>query len=374
MSTPAVTPAESASAPVVETPEVSLQVRLNEATPEEYKTWQRTGDIPAVKPRSAEPPPKPETPAVSKESSAVEAGEDEPPAKIESAAVAEPAKPQKKRNGDARILQLLEERKQEREEFNRRLEDFERRLAKPAEPSAKSDSQPAAAQAEIKAESEPLIDGINPKTGKQFQTIAEWQKEHTEWMREQIRSETRGELTKSEQQRAQAEQQRVQNEGLAAKLLVGKDKYPDFEKIALNPEILIPNGSAADVFIRNSENAADVLYYLGQHPEVLSKFYRYVPGKDDKPGQITGKFEQLIHPTLQVMELARIEARLGSPVTPSPAPKVSPAPSKPLPPPPTVLSARSSPSSDAVEEALSKKSYADYEKAANERERKGRRA
>ena len=82
-------------------------------------------------------------------------------------------------------------------------------------------------------------------------------------------------------------------------------------------------------------------------------------------------YENVIHPNLQAIELAKIETRLTSstPVTPKPS-----AHPKPLPPPPTVLSARSSPAADAVEEAVSKKDFAAYERAANASERKARRA
>lgn len=360
--TPAVTVTESA--PVIEQ-EVSLQDRLNAATEDEYKTWERTGEIPAVKPKAAEPPPKREVTAPSTESSATEP-EKKP---VETAPATEPGKPQKKRTGDARILQLLEERKQideerkrEREENARRFDELEKRLAKPAEVKTE-------AAVEVKADQEPTIDGINAKTGKQFQTIAEWQKEHTAWLRNQILLETRGELTKSEQQRAQSERERSENEGFANKLTVGKDKYSDFEKVAFNPDLPIPKGSPADIFIRQAENPADLLYYLGQHPEVLHGFYRYVAGKDDAPGKLTGVFEQLISPNLQMMQLAKIEATLSQSV-----PKVTPAPRKQLPEPPTILAANSSAPGDPVEDALKRKSFADYEKSVNASERKARRA
>lgn len=381
MSTPAVTPAESASAPIVEQ-EVSLQERLNNATEDEYKVWERTGEIPAVKPKSAEPPAKTEAPAASneapKETSAVEADATTPPVTTETAAAPEAVRPQKKRDIDGRVAQLLKERKEADEKWEARFAALESKLPKPQEPGVKTASPTVAEPGKpepIKAtDPEPELGGVNPLTGKPYATIAEWQKTHTAWLRAQVTAELEGKFTQSEQQRAQAEDQRKKNEAIGAKLALGKEKYPDFEKVAFNPDLALPLGSPADEFLRNSENAADVLYYLGQHPEVLQSFYRYVPGKDDKPGKLTGHFDQLIHPTLQTIELAKIEARLTAAApTPSPTPKPS-VTTKPLPPPPTVLSAKGSAAGDAAEEALKKKDFSAWEAEENRRERKGRRA
>ena len=261
------------SAPAAEE-EVSLQERLNNATEEEYTTWVNTGDMPPIKPKiektEAPAPPKTETPAASKETetpTAAEVDATKPSPKTETAAAPVAAKPQKKRDGDARILQLLEERKQEREEWAKRLEELEKRIPTAAEPSAKSESSSAA---EIKADDpEPELGGVNKKTGKPYATVAEWQREHTAWLRAQMSAEFEGKLTKSEQQRQQAEQDRILNEGLAQRLEPGRTKYPDFEQVAFSPELFLPRGSTADLFIRSSDNAAEVLYYLGQHPEVL---------------------------------------------------------------------------------------------------------
>lgn len=368
-STPAVVPAAPAAA--TEEKEVSMQERLNAATPEEYKTWEQGGEFPPIKPKSETAPPKTETPAASTESSATELDETTPPTKVETEPATEPGKPQKKRSGDARILQLLDERKKDRETFEARLKEIESRIVKPAEPSAKSESSSAAdGKTEVKASDEPKLDEPNPKTGKPYQTIAEWQKDHTAWLEAKILAQVEGRFTKSEAQRTQAEQERVLNEGMNAKLEVGRTKYPDFKTVAENPDLYIPRGSATDTFLRTSENAAEVLYYLGQHSEVLEGFYREPSGQDRKKGA----YENTIHPQLQFLELAKIEARLmAAPVT-TVTPKPSAQVPKPLPPPPTVLSAKGSAAGDAVEEALSKKSFADYEKAANASERKARRA
>jgi hypothetical protein len=400
---PAVTPAESApattpavnaaeSAPATETTEVSLQERLNNATEEEYKTWVDTGDIPPVKPKAKieETPTKTETPAVSKEekeqkeSSADNAGATTPPAKTEIAAVPEPATRLKKRTGDARVQQLLDERKERDREWQAKLDDIEKRLPKSAEVSAQPGSRPAAEAAKTLVKARPKLADNDPKTGKPFASIDAWSDAVDEWHEQRFDAKLTERIGQSEQQRQFAEQEQRANQELAAKWEPGQKKYADFNKVAGNPDLLLPRFGAADLFLRKSDNAAEVMYYLGQHPELLESFYRYTPGPNDKkpkdgqPGLLTGKWENLVDPVIQTIELAKIEARLMS-ATPAAAaaasPKTTPsAPTKPLPPPPTVLAANGSVAGDPVEEAIKNKSYADYEKAANAAERRGRRA
>lgn len=365
---PAVT--ETESAPVIEQ-EVSLQERLNAATEEEYKTWERTGEIPAIKPK-IEAPPKTEAPAASKETSATAAGESKPPEKVETAPVTEPgSKPQKKRDADGRIAQLLKEQKEERERWESRFAELEGKLPKPQDAGVKTASPTVAAmeKPESAKRPRPKLADNDPKTGKPFLTIADWEDAINQWDEDRekwLTGEIDNRVTKVEQQRAQAEQERRAAEDIYERFAPGRAKYADFDEIVLNPELFLPRGCPADIFVRNSENAAELAYYLGQHPEILQGFYRDPTGKNGKEGV----YENVVHPSLQMIELARIEARLTAPVAPA---KTS-VTTKPLPPPPTVLSAKTSAAGDPVEEAIRKKSFADYEKAANESERRARRA
>jgi hypothetical protein len=401
---PAVIPAESASATESvttheETPEVGLQERLNNATEEEYKTWERTGDIPPVKPKAKTEekteatPPKTDAPAApketteQKESSAAAAEVTKPAAAPETAGVPEPPKPQKKRSGDARIQQLLDERKERDREWQSRFDDLEKRLPKPAEVSDKPGSRPAAEAGKAEVKAKPTLTDNDPKTGKPFASINAWSDAVDEWNDSRFEAKLAERFSQTEQQRQFVEQEHRANQELAAKWEPGRKKYADFDTVAGNPDLLLPRYGAADLFLRKSENAAEVMYYLGQHPELLASFYRYTPGpgdkqpKDGQPGLLTGKWENLIDPVVQTIELAKIEARLtaAAPGTAAAAaaaasPKTTPsAPTKPLPPPPTVLAANSSAAGDAVEEAIKKKDFAAYEAEENRRERSVRR-
>lgn len=362
----AVTVAPAAATEPVEQ-EISLQERLNSATPEEYKTWEKGGDFPPIKPKSAEPPPKTETPAASTETTPTETGESKPPA-VETAPASESGKPpQKKRSGDARILQLLEENKRDREASEKRIAELESKLAKPEGVKPASPAEPAKVEPK---KSRPRLGDNDPKTGKPFATIADWEIATDVWDVERekaLQSQIDERLTKAEQQRESAETERKEIGELRKKIDAGKSKHADFDQVAFNPDLFLPRGSIADMFIRQSENPAEVLYYLGAHPEILTRFYRDPSGQSGK----TGQYENAVHPTLQAIELARIEATLNAPATPTPKPS---APTKPLPPPPTVLSAKGSAAGDPSEEAVKNKSFADYEKAENARERRQRRA
>lgn len=349
--TPAVIETESAPVETVETPEVSLQERLNQATPEEYTNWERTGDIPPVKPKST--PPKEEAPAASKEPSAVEAGEKKPPTSTETAAATEAARPQKKRNGDARILQLLEENKRDREASATRIAELEARLPK-AEPDVKT----APSTVPSGDRPKPQASDIDPATGKpKYKTMEEV------WDAREVWNEER--RTKADQERTRVEQERLLETELVKRLKPAYDKYPDFVSVTGNDNLMILKGSAVDLFLRDSDNPGELLYHLGKNPQILEGFYNY----DSKTGQWSNK----VNPARQFRELTTLENTLTAAPKPTPTiPKPS-ASTKPLPPPPTVLSANGAPSGDPVDEAVKKKSYADYEKAANAEEKKARR-
>src|ERR1039458_1030122 len=201
--TPAVNQTESAPVTeVVETNEVSLQERLNQATPEEYANWEKTGDIPAVK-----PPTKTEAPAASKETSATESVEKPPTEKVETAAATEAAKPQKKRSGDSRILQLIEENKREREQWTTRIAELEAKLPKPAE----SDVKTAPSTVPAGDRPKPQASDIDPATGKpKYKTMEEVWDAREAWNEER--------RDKAEQARVRVEQEKILEQELTTRL------------------------------------------------------------------------------------------------------------------------------------------------------------
>ena len=217
MSTSAVTPAESAPAPAVEaveTPEVSVQERLDHATGPELDHWRKSGEIPAVK------PPKPA------ESAAAKTSEAEPKLDASAAseksgetAAASPAAPTQKKS-ESRSERRYREITKENQQLRERLEAIERRTAAPpaTETRETPTSQPAEeTKAETAAKPKPKIDDLDAAGKPKYTTIDQFIDARDEWTREQLLSEFEGRQSKAEQTRNQTEQERTLAEGLNRK-------------------------------------------------------------------------------------------------------------------------------------------------------------
>jgi hypothetical protein len=338
-----------------------------------YDEFRKTGKLPSTVEDSA-PPKEIKHEAVAEvEEEATEEEiesseeEDSAPSAAVTHADSAPA-PRRKANGEQRKNQLQEEIREAARVLKEIREETEK-LRKPA-------SQAAAAEPEKKvepkteSEPEPDLGGINVKTGKPFATIAEFQKEHTAWLRAQISAETEGRF-KTVEARTKAEaEEKFLNEGLQQKFAPGVEKYSDFKEVVGNPALFLPRGSAADIFIRNSDNAAEMAYHLGKHPEILAKFYRDPSGNKG----MTGVWENAIPPSLQMIELARLELQITSQNTPKPpARTITQAPR-----PPHRVSGQA-PTADPLAKAVEEGDQAAYVRLENEkqlarmRERNGRR-
>ena len=315
-----------------------------------YDEFRKSGKIPEAKPA--------ETEAIEhKEPESSEAAESATAKPVVTRPESATGTPQGKKDAASRLKEVLEDRKRDRELIRQLTE----KLSAPA--SVKPTSQPTSELEKKDAKAKPKLGDNDPKTGKPFTSLEAWSDAVDEWNTERFNQELETRLSKAEQTHQQTAQQQRANEELGAKLAVGKTKYPDFEKVAFNPELTIPVGSAVDVFVRNSDNAAEIMYYLGQHPDILNSFYRYEPGKDDMPGKLTGMFHQLIHPTLQMMELAKIEARLAAEVAPvkTPARTITQAPR-----PPHQVSGKA-PTPDPLAKAVEEGDQAEFTRLENER-------
>lgn len=373
MSTPAVT--EPVSAPVEqETPEVSIQERLDHATAPELKTWREKGDIPPVRPAKEAAPaaavaePKPEVPEVTEVKPAPDASAPSTPAD----AAAPPAVPQKKHRDKTkedtarRFDEILSEVKALRQE----KEEWQRRSAPRETPAPQPEAKPS-------ARPEPKIDDLDANGKPKYTDYAQYLADVRKFDREQYLAEVDERLQKAdqtrqqtEQQRREAEQQRILGEGLNRKFETARKKHSDFDAVALAPTVEIPPGSVVDVFLLDSDHAGEVAYYLGQHPEILKEFYQVTEriggGKD--MGLAT-KFTNLVNPMRQHRRLLEIEREVSA------SPEVPPALKPPanLPPPPTELSARRSAPVDDADAALARGDTASYMRIVNARETKAAR-
>jgi hypothetical protein len=270
----------------------------------------------------------------------------------EIAAASEAAPPQEETPAQTRTTRTSESRWQK---ITRENKDLKERLLKLETSQPKRDpqqtSQPAPEKA--KANAEPMVDDVDPKTGKPvYADWREWQKAHDKWNRSEAVREFQeiSAKTAAEQQRTQAE--RTVAEGFAKKLEPVREKYQDFVSVALNPDLVIPRGSATDIFLLDSEHAGEVLYYLGQHPEILQGFY----GEHDPKA---GRFVNKINPAQQFRKLAQIEGTFSGTQTP-PAKPVTQAAR-----PPHQVSGKGTVAKDAVDQAVEDGDFETYQKAQN---------
>jgi len=359
MSSTTVTPAAPVAAP--EVVEVSVQERLNHATSKELDTWRKTGDIPEAKAKVIEPPPSSEVKPIKEEAaaapvveepSAAVADEYEPPAKVETAPAPVAGKPQKK-DAAARLQEVLAERKKDRELIRQLTEKLT------AAPSVTPTSQPAAVEAkpEVKTEgkAKPNSNDVDEQGKPRFKSWAEYEDARDQWNREELLRlvEEKQTATHKSQQVQEAEQ--VIAKEWNSRINKARERYEDFDAVALNTSLPIKQGSVPDAFILDSEYGADVLYYLGEHQDELTRILT-------------------LNPIAQGRELFKIEQKFVAPPAPAkkdPAP--APRPPAPLPPPPREIGARNSAPPDDAEAALARGDTGAYMRIVNARELKARR-
>ena len=223
-------------------------------------------------------------------------------------------------------------------------------------------SQPAAeAKPQTKGRPEPKIDELDPKTGKaKYTTWEDYQRDLRKWDREQalLEFQETSSKTQREQELQRAEQTLAQ--GFARKLEPVRAKHADFDEVALNPDLLIPKGSVADGFLLDSDHAGEVLYYLGQHPDILQGFY----GDWDMK---TGKYVNRITPFAQARALTRIELELSGAATfgtsSSSVRAITQAPR-----PPNQVSGKGTVAKDAAEQAVEEGDVETYIRTQNAKE------
>ncbi len=116
----------------------------------------------------------------------------------------------------------------------------------------------------------PSVATPTPKpTPDQFTDYGEFIEALTDWKTDQ-------KLTAAEQRRAQAAQQ-AQAEAEARRIetsfnqrkAAARQKYDDFDAVAINAPTRIPIGSLIDAWVMEHPTGADVLYHLQKHPDDL---------------------------------------------------------------------------------------------------------
>ncbi len=262
----------------------------------------------------------------------------------------------------------------------KRLRDAEAEIArlKAAQPSTREEvrsetAQPSQAATETrtgKAAAKPKIDDKDEKTGQpKFKTYAEYEDAKDEWLRKETLREFSETSARSAQETQAQQQFQERAAALNQKFDAVRAKYADFDQVALSEGLTIPAGSVTELFIHDSDHAGEVLYHLGQHPEILQGFYRNYDPK-------TGKFESLMTPQRQFRKLMEVEAQVSGGGSRSGgngdggrnSSSSSARPVTQASPPAHQVSGSGAVGKDAVEQAVEEGDFETYAKAQNARE------
>jgi hypothetical protein len=318
---------DSSSPPSPAAPVPSVTDRLAALTPVERAEWRKTGTLPDARP--AEPPPAADGDSAPPDSTDQSASDED--AAAPATDQPDPA-PRRRKPANARFQELLDDRARERslrEAAERRLRDLEQQLQAPR------------ASAAAPAASAPATPEPPPDVGT-FEDYAEYTKALAAYEVRQALAAERQRMT--EEQRTaqqQAEQARIQ-QGFAARVQQARQKYADFDAVALDGPTAIPPGSLIDAWIWEADDGAEVLYHLQKTPADLQRIQALLP------------FQQV-----------KALVKLGDTLTAEPIPARRTLSHAPEPPP--TLQTRGTPS-DEMQQAVKQKDVAAYIAAANRRD------
>lgn len=291
-SSPAVdvkTGTESSPAPAPESATPSLSERLSKMAPSERRKWEMTkgaNDLSVVPADKAEPKAAPESDPVKKQES--------------KELTPEERSRRKRENDDRRWHEVT----RENADLKARLDALEK--GRTAEPSP----------AKPETEKTTVVTG-KPKQ-EDFGTYEEFLEALSEFKADEKYRKNREE-DDQRKAREQAEQDHQTRESNWTKRLEeGKKKYPDFEAVNWDDVILSPY---MEHELKAHENGADILYYLGQHPDEskeianASVIPNYVEIKKRDPveaARLKGRVESLVE-----IRFAGISKKLSEPPTPT---------------------------------------------------------
>jgi hypothetical protein len=277
--------------------------------------------------------------------------------------------------------QNRENRWQKRERELKELREKVARLeSKPQSEQQRSESQQTsqAAAAETKtaakAAPKPKIDDVDEKTGKpKYANYGEYEDAKDQWLQDEAVRKFQETSAKTAQVRERSEAEKKRAESFQKKFEAPRAKYQDFDKVALNPDLLIPAGSVTDLFLDDSEHAGEVLYHLGQHPEILGDFH---PARSQDEIK-AGKYSNKISPQRQFRKLLEIEALVSGSGSQSAETRSGesssekPSSAKPVTQasrPPHQVSGKGTVAKDAVEQALDDGDFETYQRTQNAKE------
>ncbi len=236
---------------VTASPEAVEPKPLENLSPTQYSEWRKTGQIP-----DEEPTPKKE--AAAKES---------PAAPAKKAAEKTPAGESIHRLGYQELRNRVRELESENERLKIPREEVRTREPEPEKKEAAAETVRPKPQATDK-----------DKDGKpKYQTYEDFVEDLSDWKAEQrLAAYEKSQAEKAAKDAVQREQQKV-TQTWTEQVESARSKHADFDKVALDPEMTIPQGSAVEQWVLNSEIGTELLYYLGQHRDELAAVHKMHP-------------------------------------------------------------------------------------------------
>lgn len=178
--------------------------------------------------------------------------------------------PQKSKGVQKRIDELVKQREEERRRADRLEKMLERQLA---------GQQP---------QSQPKEERVPEPTPEQFETYEQYVRASAKYEAEKAAARIAEERFQKEMERQRAEEA---SRSTQDKIRIAKEKYSDFEEVALDPTLPITPSMAEAIM--DSEFSADLAYHLGQNRSEAEKISRMSPIAAARAlGKIEAKFER----------------------------------------------------------------------------------
>jgi hypothetical protein len=301
-----------------------------------YNEFRKTGKLPEV---AESAPAEVTVPEVAPEAQETEpeVAEEAPDAEIAAAPAAAP--PQKKKDAAARLREVLDERKKDRELIRQLTEKLT------GAPSVQPASQTAApTEAKPQTGTKPKIDDVDAQGKPVFKTYGEYEDARDEYNRAELMRLFEDKQTKAQKTQQEAEANKLIAQTFGAKVVEARKKYADFDAVAFDSKLPIKQGSVPDQFIVESAHGPEVLYFLGQNTEELDRILA-------------------MNPIAQARELFKIEQTF----VPKPAAPKPPARTITQAPPPPHQVTGKGPSPDSLEKAVKDGDFNAYRDAENAR-------
>lgn len=181
----------------------------------------------------------------------------------------------------------------------------------------------------------PLHQQTEPRE-EDYPSQAEWFKATREWDKAQLKAELQREAFESQVRERQAQQQAK----MAAQAQTARQKYADFDQV-LDRLQTISTVPALDACVHESEQGAELAYYLAQHPDEITRLNQLAQTA----------------PLAMAREIGKLELRLSAPTNGHRAPSPASVPTA-QPPPPQPVSGTSAPLPTGYREDMTQEEFA----------------